>query len=86
MSLEGCCFRRELKCDGDVRIRLDTALVIINVSAAESLDYLIGAVLIVIAQVDCSVRGSLNYIHIEPVVCPGTEPVRSSIYAINQCI
>ena len=85
MSVEGRCFRCELKCDGDVRIRLRAARVITNVFAAESVDHLIGAIFIVIAPVDSGI-GSLDYIHIKSVVRPGTEPVRSSINSINQSI
>ena len=80
VSLEGRCFRRELKCDGDVDIRLQAAVVLTNVSAAESVDYLIRAVLIVRAEVDIIV----DQIHLKPAVRPGTEPVRS-LYSKSDC-
>jgi len=83
MSVEGRCFRRELKYDGDVRIRLNAARVITNVFVADSVDHLIGAIFIVIAPVNSGI-GSLIYIHIKSVVRPGTEPVRSSVNSINQ--
>jgi len=73
MSLHGRCFRRELKCDGDVDIRLRAAIVQPNVSAAESVNYPIRAVLIVSSKVDIVV----DQIHLLTVVRPGSEPVRS---------
>jgi len=67
--------------DGDVDIRISrTTGVIMDVSLAVTVAYLVGAILVIFARVRRVAGNFLIHVHFGSVVKPGTEPVHRELH------